>query len=176
LTISAGPFRKRGGDRRPFRRRNQLAAEEFVLDACDGLPRVKAKLGGEFRDRGRDAAGMLDPTGQRGALADRFVQDLAKSEITRAGNDRRKRAAERPVRISRAFQQHIEDELLEQLRFGGFIEHAEAGRDIGLERELLQEPGAESMNGLHLEAARGLERLREQPARGSAAPARGPFV
>ena len=50
------------------------------------------------------------------------------------------------------------------MRFGGLVQHREARRHIGLERELLQQPGAEGMDGLHLEAARGIERLGEQPA------------
>ena len=41
----------------------------------------------------------------------------------------------------------------------------EARSDVGLERKLMQQPRAEGMDGLHLEAARRLQRAREQAAR-----------
>ena len=62
-------------------------------------------------------------------------------------------------------QQHIERQLIEQLRGRGLVEHLETRRDIGLERELVQQPRAEGVDGLHLQPARRLERRGEQPPR-----------
>src|SRR5262245_62298511 len=45
------------------------------------------------------------------------------------------------------------------------IEHGEIRRDFGLEREALQQPLAESVNGVDLEPAFGLQRLRKEPSR-----------
>ena len=44
-----------------------------------------------------------------------------------------------------------------------FVEDLETRGDIGLERELVQQPRAEGVDGLDLQAARCLERRREQP-------------
>ena len=77
----------------------------------------------------------------------------------------RKRAAERAVGVPRAVEQHRKRQLLQKLRLLGFVEHGEAGGDIGLERKLVQELRAEGMDGLHFQSARCLQRAREQPPR-----------
>ena len=63
------------------------------------------------------------------------------------------------------FQQHVERQLIEQLRGRGLVQHGEARGDIGLERKLVQQPRAEGVDGLHLQPARRLQRRGEQPAR-----------
>ena len=45
------------------------------------------------------------------------------------------------------------------------VEHREAGGDIGLERKLVEESGAEGMDGLHFQSTRCLEGAREQSPR-----------
>ena len=75
------------------------------------------------------------------------------------------RAAERAVRRTGRGKQNVEAQLLQQLRFRRLVEHVEARRDVGLERELMQQLRAEGMDGLHLQAARRLQRRGEQPPR-----------
>ena len=48
---------------------------------------------------------------------------------------------------------------------GVIVEDLEAGRHAGLQGEALQQPLAEGVDGLHLEAARRLDHQREQLAR-----------
>ena len=55
--------------------------------------------------------------------------------VRRGGERQRQRAAERAVRLAGRLEQHAEAELVEQLRLRRLVEHLEAGRDIGLERE-----------------------------------------
>ena len=75
-----------------------------------------------------------------------------------------------------ASQQHVERQPVEQ--FGGLrlVEHGEARRDIGLERKLMQQPRAEGVDGLHLQAARRLQRRGKQPPRAGAVLRRSPSL
>src|SRR5439155_5006583 len=96
------------------------------------------------------------------ALANRLVDDLAKSVIAGGGNRGRERPTERSFGRRGRVQQNAQTGFFEELRLRWLVEHAEARGDIGLERELLQQPRAEGVNGLHLEPARRLQREREQ--------------
>ena len=62
---------------------------------------------------------------------------------------------------------------VEKLRGRRLVEHGEARADIGLERELMQQPRAEGVDGLHLQAARRLQRRGKQPPRPRALRASG---
>ena len=101
----------------------------------------------------------------RAALADCFPHDVAERLIGRRDHRRGQRAAELAVGRVGAFEQHVERQLLEKLGVLGVVEHVEARGDIGLERELMQQLGAESVDGVHLQPARGVERAREQAPR-----------
>ncbi len=101
----------------------------------------------------------------RAALGDCFAHHVAERLIGRRDHRGGQRAAELAVGRVGAFEQHVERQLLEKLGVLGVVEHVETRGDIGLERELMQELGAEGMDGLHLEAARGVERAREQAPR-----------
>ena len=79
------------------------------------------------------------------------------------------RAAERAVGRGSAFEQHGQCQLFQKLHLRRLVEHAEAGGDVRFERKLVQELGAEGVDGLHLEAARRLQRARQQPPRRRAA-------
>ena len=70
--------------------------------------------------------------------------------------------------VLRGLEQHAHGGAVEQLVLGALVEHREARRHVGLERELMQQPGAERVDGLHLEAARRVERRGEQAARAGA--------
>ncbi len=176
LDIAPAALRQRGDDRRPLGRGNQRIGEELRLDGERRLVGSEAERVGELGDGSVDAAGPIDPGHQAAALADRLAQDVAKGLIGGRADDARERAPERAVGLGRSLQQGIEGEPIEQLRFRCLVEHRKARRDIGLERKLLQQPRAEGMDGLHLEAARRVQRLREQPARAGAALPLRPLV
>ena len=76
-----------------------------------------------------------------------------------------KRAAEVAVGLRRGFEQHAHAQPLDQLGARAVLQHLEARRDIRLERKLVQQPRAERVDGLHLQSARRVERLREQASR-----------
>ncbi len=46
-----------------------------------------------------------------------------------------------------------------------FVQHRKMRRDLRFERKTLQQPFAEAVNGMDLEAAFGFERARKQPPR-----------
>ncbi len=75
------------------------------------------------------------------------------------------RLAERGFLDLRGIEQHVEADLVQELRLRRVVEHLETRSDIGLERKLLQQPRAEGVNRLHLEAARRLQRNGEQSPR-----------
>ena len=56
-------------------------------------------------------------------------------------------------------------QLLQKLHLRRLVEHAEAGGDVRFEGKLVQELGAEGVDGLHLEAARRLQRAGKKPPR-----------
>ena len=71
----------------------------------------------------------------------------------------------RPAALSGSrerLEQHREVGALHHLGLVAVVEHGEARRHIGLERKLLQQPGAQRVDGLHLQPARRLQRGGEQ--------------
>ena len=145
--------------------RNQRAGKIFGFDFCDVVGRIDAERFRQIGERRVAVARGHD----RAALADCFPYDVAEGLIGRRDHRRGQRAAELAVGRVGAFEQHVERQLLEKLGVLGVVEHVEARGDIGLERELMQQLGAESVDGLHLQPARGVERAREQAPRQRAA-------
>ena len=81
-------------------------------------------------------------------------------------------ASARPSALSGladAAEQYVEPDRFDHLLLLRLFQHLEARGDVGLEREGLQQPRAERVDGLHLQAARRLQRLGEQLARAGAA-------
>ena len=105
----------------------------------------------------------------RVALGDGFAHDVAERLVGRRDHRGGQRPAELAVGRVGAFEQHVERQLFEKLGVLGVVEHVETRGDIGLERELMQELGAESVDGLHLQPAGRVERAREQAPRQRAA-------
>ena len=100
----------------------------------------------------------VDPRHDRAAPADRIAQSILENEIAAERNDRRQLAAGRALGLVRRLQQHVAANLLQQLLLLRFLKHAEMRGHICLERKLLQQPGAESVDGLHLQSTGGLQR------------------
>ena len=152
--------------RRPFRRRDQRLRKEFLFQ------RFKRVVGGRCRNSPTDSAMALS------TLPVRVIQAESLSRLRMASPTTSLKvwSAETTMAVARAlpsalsgccggFQQHLQRQLIEQLRGRGFVQHREARRDIGLERELVQQPRAEGVDGLHFQPARRFQRRGEQPAR-----------
>ncbi len=165
LAIGLGALRQRRGQHRPLRRRDQGAGEKLGFDAVHVRSRLEAERARERGDRGVQAAGAAEPALDHIATADRLAHHVAEGLVGAGGHGDAERAAERALGGGRPFKQHAQGQPLQQLRLLGLVEHAEAGGDVGFERKLMQELGAEGVDGLHLEAARRLQRARKQPPR-----------
>ena len=152
--------------RRPFRLRNERAGKIFIFD------RLQAVLS----DRARRLASVRRSPGARRRRARptrvtrsrlRMVSAITSLKVRSAadGNGAGERLAERTVGVGGAFEHDVERQVVEHLRGGCLIQHLEARGDVGLERKLMQQPRAEGVDGLHLEPARRLQRVGEQPPR-----------
>jgi hypothetical protein len=161
LDVGLAACRQGFRHRRPFRRRDQRAAKILGFDFCCVVGWIDAERCRQIGERRVAVARDHD----RAALGNCFAHDVAEGQIGRRDHRVGERTAELAVRRVGAFEQHVERQLLEQLGLLGVVEHGKARGDIGLERELMQELGAESVDGLHLQPARGVERAREQAPR-----------
>jgi hypothetical protein len=109
-------------------------------------------------------AGALDPGDQRIALLD-HVFDGGAERLVGARRDRgRERPPERAFRRPGRLEQHVQAQAFEEIALRKLLQHRKARRHVGLERKLVEQPGAERVDGLHLEAAGGFQRLGEQSA------------
>ena len=127
--------------------------------------RRDAERAGKSGDRLVNAAGAHEPGADRVAPADRFAHEVAKRLVGAGSHGGAERAAERAVGRGSTFEQHGQCQLLEKLHLRRLVEHAEAGGDVRFEGKLVQELGAEGVDGLHLEAARRLQRAGKKPPR-----------
>jgi len=93
-----------------------------------------------------------------------LAHHVLEGDVGGAGHRGIERATGRTVGITGGFEQHREIGALHHLVLVALVEHGETRRHIRLKRELLQQPCAERVDGLHLEAARRLQRAGEQLA------------
>src|SRR5262249_58976649 len=117
------------------------------------------------RDDASDVAILRDPGVDQLAVADRFVDHILERAIRDRRDGDRQRAAENTLGLGGSLEEYAEPHLVEELCFGSAVEHLETRRHIGLEWKLMQHACAKGMDGLHLEAARRVERERKQPPR-----------
>ena len=104
---------------------------------------------------------VLHPAAYGVALGDCATHHIAKRLIRGCDHGGGESAAERTFERGGAVKQHGQRQLFQQMRLGRVIEHAKACGNIGLEWKPVQKLRAESMNGLHLEAARRFQSPRE---------------
>ena len=154
--------------RRPFRFRNNRSRKVFPLDLLGAVVRLQAETLRQPGDGLLEAAGTFDPGGNGVALLDGVAHHVLEGLIGGDHDGRGQCLAERAAGRARGLQQHVERQPVEQLHGGGLVQHGETRRHIGLEGELVQQPGAEGVDGLHLQAARRLQRRGEQPPRARA--------
>ena len=150
---------------RPFGRRHDRPVHDGGVDLLLRLIRFHAQRARQAGDCRRDAAGMRDPRFEFLVPGDRFVDRFCEGGVRRNRDGDAERAAEIAVGPGGRLQQDAHAQPVDQLGAGALLQHLEARRDIRLERKLMQQPRAERMNGLHLQPARRVERLREQPPR-----------
>ena len=165
IAIGLGALRQGGGDDRPFRRRDGGAGKELSLDALAIVRGVDTERPRQAGDGRRHAARARHPGDDRVALADGFAHQLAEGHIGGCDHGRSESAAERAPGIGGAIEQYGKRQLFQKLRLLGLVEHAEAGGDVGFERELMEELRAEGVDGLHFQTARRLQRARKQAPR-----------
>ena len=102
-------------------------------------------------------------------LAHHFLE----GDVGGARHRQDERPAGRAVGIAGGVEQHLEIGALHHFVLVALVEHGKTRRHIGLERELLQQPGAQRVDGLHLQTARRLQRAGEQLAGGHSQPGVG---
>ncbi len=145
-------------NRGPFRRRQMRPIDDLFVNQGEIVRRIDAEHPRELRHRLLQAPGGFEPSRDRLALADGFLQLGAYGRIGGAGHGMPQGPAERAVRVTGGPEQDRHDGTFEHLLLSVVVEHRKAGCNIGLERKLLQQPGAEGVDRLHLETARRLER------------------
>ncbi len=165
---------ERGRNRRPFRRGDDGIVEKHGVDLTHRFVRLDAEGLRKLGHRLRHPACRLDPGHQHITPADRLAHQFPERHVGGSEDRCGERPAERAVRLRRGLQHHAEAQLLEQLCFGGLVEHLEARRHVGFERKQMQQLGAEGVDGVHLETARRLERERKQLPRASPERSGGP--
>ena len=114
---------------------------------------------------GLGAAGAVGPRHEMIAAQTGLAHHVLEGDVGGAGHRDVERAAGGAVGIARGIQQHREIGALHHLGLVALVEHRKARRHIGLERKLLQQPGAQRVDGLHLQPARRFQRAGEQFAR-----------
>ena len=134
----------------PLRNGQMRPIDHLRFDLLDGVIFIDCKCAAEFGDRRRDRTGTAGPGHHRVALADRLLDDLTEGMIAGGGDRSRERAAERALGRRGSIEQYTEALLIEELRLRRFVQHAKARGHVGFERELLQQPRAEGVDGLHL--------------------------
>ncbi len=109
------------------------------------------------------------------ARAERGAQHLVEAVVGGIGNHRFAAPGAAPAsEPSRRLEQRRVDRLAQQRSRRLVVENGEARRDVGLQREALQQALAERVDGLHLEAAGRLDGDGEQRARAARPRRRAP--
>jgi hypothetical protein len=165
VAVVLAPLRQGRGNGAPLRRRDQGACEELGLDAVDRVVRRDAERAGKSGDCLVNPAGAHEPGADRVAPADRFAHQVAKRLVGAGSHCGAERAAERAIGRGSTFEQHGQCQLFQKLHLRRLVEHVEVGGDVRFEGKLVQELGAEGVDGMHLEAARRLQRAGKKPPR-----------
>ena len=123
---------------------------------------IDAERGGHLRRRGFGAAGAVGPRHEVIAAQTGLAHHVLEGDVGGARHRDSERAAGGAVGVAGGVEQHRQIGALHHLVLVALVEHREARRHIGLERKLLQQPRAQRVDGLHLQAARRFQRAGEQ--------------
>ena len=152
------------GDVLPARLRQVWPVDDLALDGFDSVIGIDAESCRQLRRGGRRAAGIVGPRHEMIAAETGFAHHILEGDVGGAGHRDVQRASGRAAGVARCLQQHREVGALHHLGLVALVEHRKPRRHVGLERELLQQSGAECVDGLHLQSARGFQRTGKQLA------------
>ena len=142
----------------------ERAAADVVADRLGGIRIRQAELALQFPDRRSEGPCPRDPGIQPVALADELPEALIDHHVAGNADHGAERAAERPVAIGGGRGEHAPARRFEKRIRIALVEHLEVSGHVGLEGELVEEPLAEGVDGLDLQAARRFQGGREEPA------------
>src|SRR3979411_3095792 len=91
-----------------------------------------------------------------------LAHDVLEGDIGRTRHGDIERTACRALGIAGRLEQDSEIGALHHLVLVAVVEHREARRHVRLERELLQQPGTERVDGLYFQSPRRFQRTYEQ--------------
>ncbi len=153
------------GDVLPSRSRQVGSVDDVTFDILDPIVGIYAKRRRNLRGGGMRAAGGICPCHKVIAAEAGLAHDVLEGDVGGARHRRHQRAARRAIGIARRLEENPEIGALHHLVLVAVVEHGKPRRHIGLERELLQQPRAQRVDGLHLQPARRLQRAGKQFAR-----------
>ncbi len=145
----------------PSRPRQMRAVDDFALDVLDRIAVRDAKGRRYLRRCGIGAVSGIGPGHEVVAAEARLAHHILEGDVGGAGHRDIERTARRTIRIAGGVEQHREIGALHHLVLVAVVENGEARGNVGLERELLQQPGTQRVNGLHLQPARRFQRAGE---------------
>ncbi len=154
-----------GRDFQPAPAREIRAIDDFALDVFEAVVVAYAKHGRHLGRRGLRAAGGVGPGHEMVAAQASLANDVLERNISGVRHRGLECAAEHAVGRVRGFQKYPEVGALHHVGLVALVEHRKTRRHVGLERELLQKPCTQRVNGLHLQSARRFQRPRKQFAR-----------
>ncbi len=141
------------------------SVDDLALGGFDAVGRAHAKRGRYLVRRGHRAAGGVGPGHEMIAGEASLTHHILEGDVGGIRHRVQERAAEHAIGRGGGLQKNLEIGALHHVGLVALVEHGKARWHIGLERELLQQPRAQRVDGLHLQAARRLQRLRKQLAR-----------
>ncbi len=150
------------GNLHPARSRQIRPTHNLALDVFDPIIGSDAEGCGNLRHSCVGAAGSIRPGHEVIAAQARLAHHILEGDVGSIGHRHGEGAPGGAVGIARGFQQHREIGALHHFVLVAIVEHRETRGHVGLERKLLQQPGAERVDGLHLQPARRFQRAGEQ--------------
>ena len=166
LAIVLVAARQGGGNRGPLGRRDQRAGKILGLDLLDGVVRIDAERVRQVRRLPPRRCPRLCTNCM---IASRLpIASRTTSRKVWSAPAVMARSSARPSALSGAAAPSSSTPSVSRSRscdLRGLVEHGEARGDVGFERKLVQQLGAERVDGLHLQPARRFQRAGEQPPR-----------
>ncbi len=157
-----------GCDLEPARARQVRSIDDLAFDGLDPVVIGNAERRRHLRRRNVGIAGDVGPGHEVVAAEAGLAHHVLEGDVGGARHRDLERLSGRAPGIARRFEQHLEIGALHHLGLVTVVENRKTRRHVGLERKLLQQPRAERVNGLHLQAARRFQRACKQFARGLA--------
>ena len=165
VVVGLAAVLQREGDIVPAGARQERAIENLRLDVLDAVARIDAQHGCHLFGCRPGVAGLIGPGHEMVAAQARLAHDLLEGDVGGARHRGQQRAAGDGLRIARGLQQHLQIGALHHVGLVAVVHHGESRRHVGLERELLEQAGAQRVDRLYLQPTRRLQRAGEQFSR-----------